>query len=60
MVNTGVLSPEDVRKGQEKIKEEIYARAKELGISTDDLCPLLMEYSISKAIVSLRLVSCGY
>lgn len=58
MVNTGVLSPEDVRKGQEKIKEEIYARAKELGISTDDLC--LMEYSISKAIVSLRLVSCGY
>ena len=36
MVNTGVLSPEDVRKGQEKIKEEIYARAKELGISTDD------------------------
>ena len=40
MVNTGVLSPEDVRKGQEKIKEEIYARAKELGISTDDLCPL--------------------
>ena len=33
MVNTGVLSPEDVRKGQEKIKEEIYARAKELGIS---------------------------
>ena len=40
MVNTGVLSPEDVRKGQEKIKEEIYARAIELGISTDDLCPL--------------------
>ncbi len=40
MVNTGVLSPEDIRKGQEKIKEEIYARAKELGISTDDLWPL--------------------
>lgn len=37
MVNSKKLSPEDIRKGQEKIKEEIYARAKELGISTDDL-----------------------
>lgn len=40
MVNSKKLSPEDIRKGQEKIKEEIYARAKELGISTDDLWPL--------------------
>ena len=29
MVNSTKLSPEDIRKGQEKIKEEIYARAKE-------------------------------
>lgn len=40
MVNSKKLSPEDIRKGQEKIKEEIYARAKVLGISTDDLWPL--------------------
>ena len=40
MINSKKLSPEDIRKGQEKIKEEIYARAKELGISTDDLWPL--------------------
>lgn len=60
MVNSKKLSPEEIRKGQEKIKEEIYARAKELGISTDDLWPLQMECSISKAIVSLLLVSCGY
>lgn len=40
MVNSKKLSSEDIRKGQEKIKEEIYARAKELGISTDDLWPL--------------------
>ena len=40
MVNSKKLSPEDIRKGQEKIKEEIYARAKMLGISTDDLWPL--------------------
>lgn len=58
MINSKKLSPEDIRKGQEKIKEEIYARAKELGISTDGLCQ--MECSISKAIVSLLLVSCGY
>ena len=36
MVNSKKLSPEDIRKGQEKIKEEIYARAKELGISQSD------------------------
>ena len=40
MVNSKKLSPEDIRKGQEKIKEEIYARAKVQGISTDDLWPL--------------------
>lgn len=40
MVNSKKLSPEDIRKGQEKIKEKIYARAKVLGISTDDLWPL--------------------
>ena len=40
MVNSKKISPEDIRKGQEKIKEEIYARAKVLGISTDDLWPL--------------------
>ena len=40
MINSKKLSPEDIRKGQEKIKEEIYARAKVLGISTDDLWPL--------------------
>lgn len=39
MVNSNAFFPEDIRKGQEKIKEEI---------------------SISKAIVSLHLVSCGY
>lgn len=37
MVSTDVLSPEEVRKGQEKIKDEVYARAKELSILTDDL-----------------------
>ena len=40
MVNSKKLSPEDIHKGQEKIKEEIYTKAKELGISTDDLWPL--------------------
>lgn len=40
MIKTKALSPKTVRKGQEKIKNEIYARAKELGISTDDLWPL--------------------
>lgn len=60
MVNTGVLSPEDVRKGQEKIKEEIYARQKNWAFRQMTFAHCLMEYSISKAIVSLRLVSCGY
>lgn len=60
MINSKKLSPEDIRKGQEKSRKRFMQGLKNWGFQQMTFGRCLMECSISKVIASLLLVSCGY